>query len=497
MIKRAILLMDQRAGATPALTEILYEAGLTLIEAAREDGGQGAQVADPLAVLYEVDAGARLDDLQATVAHVTSRWPGVPLVACRRPEAPGGPERRLDAHTLRRLGFRAIADNPAQVPALLREIEEQQKPSDFPSLEGKAEGSRPVPVRLPGRPGVNRLRAAYEMVASLHFADDQKRAAQVALGGLAQLIAADRWTLYLISEAGEVEPKFQRVATCAPQPANAGDEAIRLALPGSAITERAESAAAREAAASTEVIRRAEGARRVLAAPLVNGEKVIGVFEAVREGQAARAFSAGEVALLSALAAPVACALANAARLAEAERLSLTDDLTKLHNARYLRQYLISEIKRARRYNSPVAALFLDLDDFKGINDAHGHLVGSHVLMEIAAVILSSVRDTDVVTRYGGDEFVIVLPEAEIEQASRVAERVRAKIASHVFNGGRRLRLFLTASFGVSAFPRRASSPQQLIESADAAMYEAKAAGKNCVYIGGEPAPVSRNRNAV
>ncbi len=85
--------------------------------------------------------------------------------------------------------------------------------------------------------------------------------------------------------------------------------------------------------------------------------------------------------------------------------------LTKLHNARYLRQFLLNEIRRARRYGSSVAALFLDLDDFKKVNDAHGHLAGSHVLMEMAAVILSSIRDTDAVARYGGDEFVIVLPD--------------------------------------------------------------------------------------
>jgi diguanylate cyclase (GGDEF)-like protein len=168
-------------------------------------------------------------------------------------------------------------------------------------------------------------------------------------------------------------------------------------------------------------------------------------------------------------------------RIAEAERLSQTDDLTKLHNARYLRQFLLNEIRRARRYGTSVAALFLDLDDFKRINDVHGHLVGSHVLMEMAGVILSSIRDTDAVARYGGDEFVIVLPDTATELAGTVAERIRGKIARFEFNGGRRLKLSLTSSFGVAAFPEHASSPQQLIACADSAMYEAKAAQKNCV----------------
>jgi diguanylate cyclase (GGDEF)-like protein len=201
----------------------------------------------------------------------------------------------------------------------------------------------------------------------------------------------------------------------------------------------------------------------------------------VRSG--ARSFSRSETALLTALTIPIASALSHSVRIAEAERLSLTDDLTRLRNARYLRQFLVNEIKRARRYRSNVAAVFLDLDDFKRINDLHGHLVGSHALMEVAAVVLPSVRDTDCVVRYGGDEFVLILPETGIDEAVQVAERIRAKIEAHRFSGGRRLKFTLTASFGIAVFPLHALSPQQLIACADRAMYQAKAAHKNCVRV--------------
>jgi diguanylate cyclase (GGDEF)-like protein len=224
--------------------------------------------------------------------------------------------------------------------------------------------------------------------------------------------------------------------------------------------------------------RKKDRGRHFVAIPLVCGERILGVLEGAR---ARHSFTKSELELLNALSLPVASALANAVRIGEAERLSQTDDLTKLHNARYLRQFLLNEIRRARRYGSSVAALFLDLDDFKRVNDAHGHLAGSHVLMEMAAVILSSIRDTDAVARYGGDEFVIVLPDTHIELAGTVAQRIREKIAHHLFTAGRNLKLSLTASFGVAAFPEHASSPQQLIAAADTAMYEAKAANKNCI----------------
>jgi diguanylate cyclase (GGDEF)-like protein len=231
------------------------------------------------------------------------------------------------------------------------------------------------------------------------------------------------------------------------------------------------------------IIKKKEHGQHVVAVPLICGERILGVIEGIREGEESHSFKKSDIALLDSLSLPVASALANAVRIAEAERLSQTDDLTKLHNARYLRQFLLNEIRRARRYGTSVAALFLDLDDFKRINDEHGHLVGSHVLMEMAAVILSSVRDTDAVARYGGDEFVIVLPDTDTELAGTVAERIRSKIGGFQFTGGRRLQLSMTASFGVAAFPKHASSPQQLIACADTAMYEAKAAKKNCIRV--------------
>jgi len=496
-----ILLTDAHEAPAYELIEALRAAGVkTLIEGLREVEVEAAltqrrktqlepqdQSPPPLAVLYEVVPGADMVELHTAIDHARTFWPSAPLVACRRHS--NGYQtlnlRSLDGTTLKRLGFRAIADKAAQIPALLHEIEGHGSTGELRLPEIVQKPAESSSLSLPTKLKTDHLRAAFDLVSSLHFIGDQIGAAHSALSGLQPLINADRWAIYLFSEAKGVEgSSLEAVAVRTPNQPSGGrsEEHWRRMLTGEAdLPLGSETKATKRAAAGMGIVKRKESGQFVVAVPLVCGERILGVIEGIREGKDARAFKKTDVALLDSLSLPIASALANAVRIAEAERLSQTDDLTKLHNARYLRQFLLNEIRRARRYGNSVAALFLDLDDFKRINDEHGHLVGSHVLMEMATVILSSVRDTDAVARYGGDEFVIVLPDTGTELAGAVAERIRQKIGRYRFTGGRRLQLSLTASFGVAAFPLHASSPQQLIACADTAMYEAKAANKNCV----------------
>ena len=185
---------------------------------------------------------------------------------------------------------------------------------------------------------------------------------------------------------------------------------------------------------------------------------------------------------------PASVALDNALLLKRAEALSVTDDLTHLYNSRYLNLVLRRETKRASRSGRPLSLLFIDLDGFKGVNDTHGHLFGSRALIEAAAVIRSSARETDVVSRFGGDEFAIILPDTGGEGAFAVGARVRDKIAAHRFLAGDGLDIHLTVSVGVATLPDVAASSEELVQAADKAMYQIKESGKNGIQAAIAPA---------
>jgi diguanylate cyclase (GGDEF)-like protein len=185
---------------------------------------------------------------------------------------------------------------------------------------------------------------------------------------------------------------------------------------------------------------------------------------------------------------PAAVALDNALLLKRAEALSVTDDLTHLYNSRFLNQVLRRETKRASRSGRPLSLLFIDLDGFKSVNDTHGHLYGSRALVEAAAVIRSSARETDMVARFGGDEFALVLPDTGGEGAFAVGERIRDRIAEFRFLTGDGLDIHLTASVGVATLPDVAASAEELVQAADKAMYQVKETGKNGIVAAIAPA---------
>jgi diguanylate cyclase (GGDEF)-like protein len=190
-------------------------------------------------------------------------------------------------------------------------------------------------------------------------------------------------------------------------------------------------------------------------------------------------FGAEDVRLLTLLAAWAAMALENLRLAQNVEKLAVTDDLTQVYNYRFLKSALRREIKRAGRYHQDLALLMLDVDNLKTYNDRHGHLRGSYLLREMAGLFASHVRSWDLVAKYGGDEFTVILPQTGIAGALTAAERLRAAVEEHRFPLAGPAEI--TVSVGVAAFPAEGQTTSALIETADRALYLAKQRGRNQV----------------
>ncbi|MDP2726309.1 MAG: diguanylate cyclase, partial [Dehalococcoidia bacterium] len=211
----------------------------------------------------------------------------------------------------------------------------------------------------------------------------------------------------------------------------------------------------------------------IVAVPLKVKDKLLGVVAAVSQEKAA--FTGADTSLLSAYASQAAMALENALLHQEVKRQASTDELTRLANRRYFYMRLDKELQRAKRYSHPLSLLFLDVDDLKTINDQYGHLQGDELLRHVAALLNRVLRATDVAARYGGDEFVVLLPETNQKEAAGVAERLLEEITPcPVITGGS---IPWQMSIGVAWSPMKGSYEVDLLRLADEAAYQAKRDG--------------------
>lgn len=212
--------------------------------------------------------------------------------------------------------------------------------------------------------------------------------------------------------------------------------------------------------------------------PMRSGDKAMGVLTAADPVGATR-FSGEQINLLGGLAGQIATALSNALQFEHTVRLSQTDDLTGLWSRRYFEPALRRELARSKRLGSPLTVMMLDLDHFKRINDTHGHGVGDEVLKEVARRAQEVVRQVDVVGRFGGEEFLVILPDTAAEPAALAGERLRAAVAAEAIatSAGD---IPVTVSLGVASTPPlEVAFPDDLVALADKALYRAKEAGRN------------------
>ena len=216
--------------------------------------------------------------------------------------------------------------------------------------------------------------------------------------------------------------------------------------------------------------------------PLKNKNELAGVvafFDTERTG----AFGNEALRVGSFLCEHASTALENAMLYSQAKILTITDDLTNVFNYRYLNNILDRELVRAQRLNSSMSVLFLDLDSFKEVNDQHGHLLGSKILVELAGLLKGAVRKVDAVARYGGDEYIVVLTDTNSKGAMIVAERIRQMVEDYTFTESEGYPIKLTVSIGVASYPEHGVTKVELLHLADEAMYKGKYGRKNIVYV--------------
>jgi diguanylate cyclase (GGDEF)-like protein len=223
--------------------------------------------------------------------------------------------------------------------------------------------------------------------------------------------------------------------------------------------------------------------RSILCVPLISRGQLIGVVELINRKSKSYHFTSRNLDTLTMLLGPIAVSLHNAILFQQTEKLAITDDLTKLYNTRYVQSRMQSMIEDRQSSREQFSLIFLDLDGFKSVNDSYGHLVGARTLVEIGNIIFQTVGTKDEVARYGGDEFVVLMPEAGAMEAREMAERIRRAIANHEFQSMPSPPIRLSASFGISVFPDHAQTLTEMIQKADNAMYAVKYSGKNAIQL--------------
>ncbi|WP_373048266.1 GGDEF domain-containing protein [Vulgatibacter sp.] len=218
----------------------------------------------------------------------------------------------------------------------------------------------------------------------------------------------------------------------------------------------------------------------IVAVPMRSRGRTLGVIELVN-GRDQPAFTEKDARTLASIADYAAIAIENARNFQRVQELTVLDEHTGLYNARHLQRVLEQEVTRSKRFGHPLSLIFFDLDRFKSINDTHGHQAGSAILRECGQVMLSALRSVDVGIRYGGDEFVCVLPETSKAQALQMAGKLREALVGHRFLQDRGLGLQVTASFGVATWPDDADNAEDLMKRSDLAMYRVKQTTRDAI----------------
>jgi diguanylate cyclase (GGDEF)-like protein len=431
------------------------------------------------AVLFQVDEGGKT---QTPLKDLKRMSHGAPLLPFRLERRTAGPHRRKAARSPRD-GDPCILPIAPTLDARFLEalLERERQLGDLRQRVRRA--------ALDARDATTRMRALTAIVRLTGTELDPHRIMDVAMERVGEFLNLRAW-LFLLADLEQGLLKVERTFGEGMGAMKGKRLGIGEGVAGRAAQRRQpvilEDAGAGDASIPT--LPKSRAARSVLAVPLLSRGRLIGVLVAVDRLRAGH-FTNQAARMLSLLLEPAAVAIDNALLLKKSEELSVTDDLTKLYNSRYLNATLRREVERSKRYRTPVSLIFLDLDGFKNVNDQHGHLWGSRTLVEVGREIGSTVREIDVVARFGGDEFTVILPQTGPEGAAIIAERIRQKIAETTFLASYGMDVRITASLGIASFPDHGRSKDDLLARADQAMYLVKGRGKNGVALAEPESP--------
>jgi diguanylate cyclase (GGDEF)-like protein len=353
-----------------------------------------------------------------------------------------------------------------------------------PRATGAGRGSRRVPLSRQLRRATQRLAILTDIVKTANSILEPRKVIETIMTRIQQLIPSEAWSMLMVDEEKQ-ELTFELALGEKGKDVAGFRVKIGEGVAGW-VAQTGKPTIVNNTAKDPRFAKRFDTetqfkTRSILCAPLISRGRTIGVVQVInrRGGR----FTQTDLDLLMTMVEPCAIAIENAILFQRTEQLTITDDLTKLFNSRYLNVYIGREIKRCKRHGIPLSIIFLDLDGFKSVNDQHGHLAGSRTLTEVGGILAEAVRESDILARYGGDEFVVVLPETPPAGALVIAERIRRAIAAHPFLREEGLEARISASFGIASYPDHALTPEGLIQKADQAMYRVKEKDKNGIEV--------------
>ena len=304
------------------------------------------------------------------------------------------------------------------------------------------------------------------------------------LSQAADLVKAERGSLLLFDEAANLLTMTASRGIRA-SISEVGPIALGEGIAGSVMREGRPMVASIDDLGRTSPPDRGYKTKSFISYPISIGSRRFGVLN-LADKIGGGAYDANDLSVIELVAPQIALAIERAAwqqRANQFQVMSITDPLTGLHNRRYLEARLTEELSRSKRYDYPLSFMMIDIDDFKIYNDQNGHQAGDRALEITAQCLRSALRKVDVASRYGGEEFSILLPQTTLQEAGVIADRIRRKISSTSFTHGKSQPLgAVTVSIGLSAFSPALDSAEAIVRAADRALYHAKGHGKNRAY---------------